>query len=395
MIWLAVPAIASAAYWLLVIVAARFRAVQLTGESACPTPSRKAVPAGGAGAFACQPLSSRLFSERGVSILKPVHGRDPHFYEAIRSHAVQDYPQYEILFGIGDPEDPAAQDIRRLIAEFPERSIRLIAAHTKLPNGKVGVLVDLAAEARYPLLLVNDSDIRVPRDYLRQVTATLEQPQTGLVTCLYRAQSDRWPGRWEALGVATEFVPSVLVARMLGSGEFALGSTLLLRAEDLRRIGGFAAIGDYLADDYQLGRRIRDLGLRIAFAPTVVETHLAGDSWRQVWRHQLRWSRTIRISRPGGYCGYLVTHATFWSLVAFAAGAWPAGVAALLIRVAAGIWVGRGVLHDSSVARYACLIPFRDLWGFAIWLCGLFGTTVEWRGIRLKITSDGKIITDL
>jgi ceramide glucosyltransferase len=375
-IWLAVPAIASAAYWLLVVVAARFRSFEkivrnagLTGESACPTP--------------------------GVSILKPVRGRDPHFYEAIRSHAVQDYPQYEILFGISDLDDPATQDIRRLIAEFPERNIRLIAAHTKLPNGKVGVLVDLTAEARYPLLLVNDSDIRVPPDYLRQVTATLEQPQTGLVTCLYRAQSDRWPGRWEALGVATEFVPSVLVARMLGSGEFALGSTLLLRAEDLRRIGGFAAIGDYLADDYQLGRRIRDLGLRVEFAPTVVYTHLTGDSWRQVWRHQLRWSRTIRISRPGGYCGYLVTHATFWSLVAFAAGAWPAGVAALLMRMAAGIWVGRGVLRDSSVARYAWLIPFRDLWGFAIWLSGLFGTTVEWRGIRLKITSDGKIITDL
>jgi len=368
-IWLALPAIASAAYWLLVIAAAcgaRFRAPRAASLPRLP-----------------------------VSILKPVRGRDPHFYEAIRSHAVQDYPEYEILFGVSDPDDPAAQDIRRLIAEFPGRDIRLVTARTQLPNGKVGVLVDLAAEARYPLLLVNDSDIRVTPDYLRQVTGALEQPQTGLVTCLYRAQSDRWPGRWEALGVATEFAPSVLAARMLGSGEFALGSTLLLRSADLRRIGGFEAIGDYLADDYQLGRRIRDLGLRVEFAPSVVETHLAGESWTQVWRHQLRWSRTIRISRLGGYCGYVVTHATLWSLVAAAAGAWQTGAAALLIRMVAGIWVGRGVLHDASLPRSAWLIPFRDLWGFAIWVCGLSGTTVEWRGIRLKIAPDGKIITDL
>ena len=310
--WLAVPALASAAYWLLAIIAA----IQWRRSAA------RAIGPGTA-----------------VSILKPVHGRDPHFYEAIRSHAVQDYPQYEILFGMSRADDPAAGDIRRLIAEFPARHIRLIVTSTKMPNAKVGVLADLAAAACYPLLLINDSDITVAPDYLRQVTALLDQPRTGLVTCLYRAQSDSWPGRAEALGVATEFAPSVLVARMLGSVEFALGSTMLLRAEDLRRIGGFAAIGRYLADDYQLGRHVRRLGLRVAFAPTIVETHLGGAGWSEVWRHQLRWSRAIRVSRPGGYFGYLVTHATFWSLVAIAAGAWPIGVAALAIRLAGGIFV--------------------------------------------------------
>lgn len=367
MIWLAVPAIAAAAYWLLVLVAAaRWRSPQPITHNPSP-----------------------------ISILKPVHGRDPQFYEAIRSHALQDYPQYEILFGISDPHDAAAEDIRRLIAEFPARDIRLIVTSTKLPNGKVGVLADLATQARYPLLLINDSDIRVAPDYLRQVAAILDQPGTGLVTCLYRAQSAHWPGRWEALGVATEFVPSVLVARMLGSLEFALGSTMLLRAADLDRIGGFAAIGDYLADDYQLGRHIRGLGLRVAFAPPIVETHLGGETWGEVWRHQLRWSRTIRASRPAGYFGYLVTHATFWCLVAIAAGVWPAGAAALVIRMLAGIRVGWGVLGDSSALRYACLIPFRDLWGFAIWVYGLSGNTVEWRGERIRISPRGKILQDL
>ncbi len=370
MTWLAVPAVAAGAYWLLVLVAAlRWRKPSSITHHLTPAP--------------------------GVSILKPVRGRDPYFYEAIRSHAVQDYPQYEMLFGISDPRDAAAEDIRRLIAEFPQREIRLMVTSTRMPNGKVGVLADLAAQARYPLLLVNDSDIRVAPDYLRQVTAVLDEPGTGLVTCLYRAQSNHLPGQWEALGVATEFVPSVLVARMLGSVEFALGSTLLFRAADLERVGGFAAIGDYLADDYQLGRRILGLGLRVAFAPPVVETHLGGETWGEVWRHQLRWSRTIRASRTGGYLGYLVTHGTFWSMVAFAAGAWRVGLAGMAIRMIGGMVTAGRVLRDRAAVRRAWWIPLRDLWGFAIWVCGLWGTTVEWRGARIRIDPNGKILTDL
>jgi len=369
-IWLALPALAATAYWLLVVVAA----LRWRSES----PPRPLAP-----------------SPAPVSILKPVRGRDPHFYEAIRSHALQDYPEYEILFGTSDPDDPASADIRRLIAEFPNRNIRLITTSTRMPNHKVGVLADLAAQARHPLLLVNDSDIRVPPDYLRQITATLDHPQTGLVTCLYRAQSDKWPGRWEALGVATEFIPSVLVARLIGSAEFALGSTLLLRAADLQRIGGFAAIGDYLADDYRLGLEITRLGLHVTFASPIVETQLSGETWGDVWRHQLRWTRTIRASRAGGYFGYIVTHATFWAIVAILAGAWPAGAAALAIRLLAGVLVGTRILRDPAVARRAWLIPFRDLWGFAIWCCGAFGSTVEWRGQHLRIAKDGKIYSDL
>ncbi|HLY19593.1 MAG TPA: bacteriohopanetetrol glucosamine biosynthesis glycosyltransferase HpnI [Bryobacteraceae bacterium] len=370
MTWLAVPALAATAYWVLVIVAAwRWR-----GQ---------------------RPVAGARDAWQPVSILKPVHGRDPHFWEAIRSHAVQEYPEFEILFGLSDPNDPAADDIRRLMAEFPKLDIRLIASRTKMPNGKVGVLADLAAEARHPLLLINDSDIRVPPDYLRQVTVTRAQPQTGLVTCLYRATSEHWPGRWEALGVATEFVPSVLVARMLGSVEFALGSTMLLRAEELRRMGGFAAIGEYLADDYQLGRHILGLGLRVVFAPVIVETHLGGETWGEVWRHQLRWSRTIRASRAGGYFGYLVTHATFWGLMALAAGAWQAGTAALVTRLLAGMYVAGGVLRDGCAVRRGWLVPFRDLWGFVIWVCGAGGRTVEWRGERIRISRGGKILKDL
>jgi len=325
------------------------------------------------------------------SILKPIHGRDPHFYEAIRSQAAQDYPEFEILFGVRDPADPAVADIERLQREYPQRGIHLVPVTRKTRNGKVGALADLAAQAKYPVLLVSDSDICVEPGYLRSVVAPLEDAGVGMVTCLYRARGESRPSRWEAIGVATEFVPSVLVARLVGVAEFALGSTMVFRAEQIARIGGFMAVADYLADDYQLGARVAALGYRVALAKTVVETELGCATWREVWRHQLRWARTIRVSQRGGYIGYAVTHATIWSIVAIAAGAWPAGVAALAMRMAAGIVTATAVLRYRGGVRDFMLIPARDLWGFAIWICGLFGDTVEWRGIKLKLTRDGKI----
>ena len=368
MIWLAIPAIAAAVYYCLVIVAAaRWRPARVTGT-----------------AHSLPPLS----------ILKPVHGRDPRFYEAILSHAAQDYPEFEILFGVNTPDDPALQDIVRLQGAFPALRIEIAIVPTPAPNAKVGVLEELARRARYSVLLVNDSDIAVEPGYLRAVTAPLDAPGVGLVTCLYRAGAESWASRFEALGIATEFAPSVLVARLLGVAEFALGSTMVFRAETLRRIGGFAAIANYLADDYQLGRRIAQLGLRIEFARVVVETDLGGGSWTQVWRHQLRWSRTIRVSRSSGYYGYVVTHATLWGLVALGAHQWQAGVLALGVRVVAGVWVGAGILGDRKVRRDFWLIPLRDLFGFAVWAAGIFGDTVHWRDRQLKLRPDGRIVDE-
>src|ERR1035441_10560855 len=241
--------------------------------------------------------ATRANSLPPLSILKPVHGRDPRFYEAILSHAAQDYPEFEILFGVNTPLDPALRDIERLQGEFPGLRIEIVIVSTQAPNAKVGVLEELARRARDCGYLVNQSEnAGEPRDL--------------------RAGAESWASRFEALGIATEFAPSVLVARLLGVAEFELGSTMVIRAAVLERIGGFAAIANYLADDYQLGRRIAQLGYRIEFAPVVVETDLGGGSWAQTWRHQLRWSRTIRVSRSAGYYGYVVTHATLWGLVA-------------------------------------------------------------------------------
>jgi ceramide glucosyltransferase len=324
-----------------------------------------------------------------VSILKPVRGRDPGFYEAIRSHAIQQYPEFELLFGVSDPNDPAVAEIGRLQQEFPDLTIRILRTRNNAPNGKVGSLEVLAAEARYDVLLVNDGDIVAPPGYLADVAGLLKDPDVGLVTGLYRAKGQSAATRAEALGIVTEFVPSVLVARLLSSSGFALGATMAFRKSSLAEIGGFAAIRDYLADDYQLGARISALNKRIAMASPVVVTNLGAGAWSDVWKHQVRWSRTIRVSRPMGYLGYLVTLATFWCVVAAFAGHWQAALAGEAIRLTAAA-AAMYATGDGGYLRLL-LVPFRDLFGFVVWCAGIAGDTVDWRGLRFHVRRDGRI----
>ena len=327
-----------------------------------------------------------------VSVLKPVYGLDQDFLEAIRSQAAQDHPCFELLFGVADRSDPAVPAIERLIREFPDVPIRLITCSAKAPNAKVGILIDLGSEARYPVIIVNDSDITVEKDYLREVTAPLTDASIGLVTCVYRAESRDWPSRWEALGVATDFAPSTLVAPFFGVSEFGLGSTLSFRRADLDRIGGFQSVADYLADDYQLGCKLHGLGLRNVISHVVVSTRLAAGSWSGAWKHQLRWARTVRLSRKGGYLGLPVTFATLWALLAALAGMWWIAGGLLAIRLAMAITAGWFVLRSEDVLRYCYLIPLRDLWGVAVWAAALFGDTVQWRDRHLKLDGRGRIL---
>jgi ceramide glucosyltransferase len=318
-----------------------------------------------------------------VSVLKPVRGLDPGLREAIRSHTVLQ-GDYEFLCGVSQPNDPAIP----LLREFYRVSV--VDSDTPAANGKVGVLIDLAEAARYPILVVNDADIRVEPDYLTRVTSPLADPRVGLVTCLYRVTGATFAARFEGLGVSTDFAPSVLVARLLGVNEFAMGSTMAFRREDLDRIGGFAAVADYLADDYQLGHRIHALGLKCILSDVVVETHLGG-GWREIWRHQVRWARTIRVSRFGGYLGLPLTNATLWAVVAAAFGRAELAAGLLGLRLVMAFASGWGVLRSRDVARWWWLVPVRDLFGFAVWLAGLGGHFVMWRGQSLRLDGEGKI----
>ncbi len=287
------------------------------------------------------------------------------------------------------PNDTAVADIERLQREFPALAIRIVGTLNNAPNGKVGSLEILAREAKHDVILVNDGDIVVERDYLTRVIGLLEDPKVGLVTGLYRAQGQSLAAKAEALGIVTEFVPSVLVARLLSSSGFALGATMAFRRADLNAIGGFASIREYLADDYQLGARIAALGKRVAMSGSVVITNLGAGSWSDVWKHQVRWSRTIRVSRPAGYFGYLATQATFWCVIAALTGHWQVALAGEAIRLAAAF----AAMLATGDRGYQRLIfaPFRDLFGFAVWCGGMVGSTVEWRGLRFHLRRDGRI----
>jgi ceramide glucosyltransferase len=334
-----------------------------------------------------------------VSILKPLKGRDPEMYESFRSHCLQDYPEYEIIFGVSETDDPALEFVERLKAEFPQIPIRLVLCLRNLgANTKVSNLAQMLTEARHEHIVVNDSDIRVEASYLRSVVAPLADPKIGLVTCLYRGVAGPSLGsRLESLFISTDFSAGVLVARFIEGGiHFGLGSTLAFRRRDLAASGGFEDLADYLADDYEIGRRIAALGLGIELSQTVVETFLPRYSWKQFVEHQLRWARTIRDSRPGGYAGLAATFGLSWAFLALicargAGWAWAILGLATFLRYAVALFVGRRVLLDRQVTNWLALIPVRDFAGALVWLIGLRGNAVRWRGDSFEL-KDGKLL---
>ena len=333
-----------------------------------------------------------------ISILKPLKGSDPQIYECLRSHYLQDYPEYEIIFGVSDPNDPAIATVKKLQSEFPANRIQLIVCPKILgANIKVSNLAQMLPLARHDDLIVNDSDIRVERDYLRRVIAPLADPTVGMVTCLYRGVAAPTLGsRWEALGISTDFCAGVLAARQLEGGmRFGLGSTLAFRRGDVQLIGGFESFADYLADDYELGRRIAELGLKVELSDLVVETVLPPYSMRNFLQHQLRWSRAIRDARAGGYIGLIFTFGLMWSLVTVitangARWSWELFAGVTFLRLLVALVIGRVVLADRHLLRNLWLIPLRDITAIAVWITSFAGHTVSWRGDNFHLRN-GKL----
>lgn len=369
--------ITSAAYFLLCLWSARKFIARRSGHDS---------------ATSAQPFPS-------ISILKPLKGVDPDIYESFRTHCLQDYPSYEIIFGVSDPNDPALASVRQLQREFPDRGIRLVVCPKILgANVKVSNLAQMLPEAQYEYILVNDSDIKVERDYLRRIAAPFGDGRVGMVTCLYRGvAAATLCSRLESLGISTDFIPGVLAAHQMEGGlRFGLGSTLAFRRKDLERIGGFQSIVDFLGDDYELGRRIAGLGLKVALSDAIVETHLPAYDWSGFIAHQLRWARGVRDARLGGYIGLATTFGLFWALgnvIALRIGPWTLAVLAivLLLRGAVAVVIGRSVLGDRRVSKLMWLLPLRDLIAVWVWLVSFAGHTVTWRGDKFQLRK-GRLI---
>jgi len=322
-----------------------------------------------------------------ISVLKPLRGLDPDAYENFASFCRQDYPEFEILFAVNDAGDPAAPVVRKLIEDFPERSIRLIVVTERLgANTKVSNLCRLVREARYGLLIITDSDVRVEREYLRSVAAMFREPSVGGVTALYRGRDNlQFVAALDCVGSSAAFCGAALVARELEGLKFMMGSTMATTKERLAEIGGFEALVDLHSDDYELGRRIAGRGYRIELLPEPVWMAFPSQTLGAYLRHELRWAIGIRNIRPGGHFGMLFTHGLPWAIAAACVapsvfvGAGYLG-AYLALRFAMAWMVGVWGLHDPVLRRRFWLLPVRDLLSFFVWLASFGMNRIEWRG---------------
>jgi len=335
----------------------------------------------------------------GVTILKPVKGVDAGSYDNFASFCRQDFSgPLQMLFAVASPDDPVIDVIQRLIREHPDQDITLIvnpAIHG--PNYKVSNLINAFPRAKHDIVIICDSDIRVTPQYLRSVTGHFCDPQIGLVTSLYRTSSvHSIATALEATGFTAEMIPNVLVALQLEGLSFALGASMAVRREALASIGGFEILSDYLADDYQLGNKIHHAGWQIALDGCFVESMMKSESLMTVLSRQLRWARTMRVSRPGGYLASGITlpfpAVTVAALLAPSPAAVLAAVALLYaVRLTVGTIFSRCFVSDNLFPRWLWLLPVRDMLAFFCWALSFLGNRVEWRGTRFRLKPGGKL----
>ena len=336
--------------------------------------------------------------EPPVTILKPLCGLDTGGYENLASFCRQDYPDYQVIFGVRDRWDPSVKIVQQLIRDFPDVDIQLVVNSGSVgASPKVSNLANIEAQAKYPFLMIADSDIRVGEDYLRRIVQSMRDPRIGIVTCMHRSLSKGLAATIEALRVSTDFCAGLLVARKLEGVKFALGSTILVRKEALDKIGGFPAFADYLADDFMLGNLVGKAGYTVVLSDYVVEHALTTRSLLDLIRREIRWNRGMRVSRPWGYLGLIFTQGipvslffVFWA--ARSALGWMMLAATWSVRLAMAHIVGFRYLKDRAARKYLWLVPVADLVGFVSWCYSLIGNTVDWRGQRFRLTPLGKLV---
>jgi ceramide glucosyltransferase len=334
-----------------------------------------------------------------VSVLKPVKGLDFEAFDNFASFLHQDYASYQVLFGVESKDDPVVPVIRRLIQTFPEHDIQLmITGPVKAMNRKVGLLSALAAEARHQLLVISDSDVRVPPNYLKDVVAPFLDPETGIVTCLYKTTGHQSiAARLESLMINVDLFPAVLVAERLEGVRFGLGATMAVRHSALGAIGGFDSLADFLADDYLLGRRVHDAGYRVVLSPLVVNLVLGAPGMKDFLMHQLRWARTYKICRRRGYFASVLTQGVFFSFVyLLASGFSPLGwflfaITAAVRVLTAALLLARYIKDDSWFSGLL-LLPVKEMISLAIWALAFLGNRIAWKDKSFALDKDGRMI---
>ena len=335
----------------------------------------------------------------GITVLKPLKGLDAELYANLASFCEQAYATFQIVFGVADADDPAVAVVRQLRKAYPQVDMELIIDRRVYgTNYKLSNLHNMYRVAKHDLIVIADSDIRVGPDYLSRVAAPLQDPAVGLVTCLYRAVNiGGLPALLDTLFINTDFVPMVMVARVVEKPTYAFGATMALRRAMLDEIGGFLPLKDHLADDYHLGHRLAARGYRLALSDLVVETILAPGTWRGLLDHQLRWARTHRICRPFGYFGSIVTHGTLWATLNvlyshFSPIACSVAVLVYALRMSVASRFCNRHLGARLTPAQAVFVPVKDLFVSAVWALAFLGDTVRWNAHEFRVMKDGRMV---
>ena len=350
----------------------------------------------------CFPLHRRTVKTDftpNLSVLKPLKGADAETEGCLATWFIQDYPgPLQFLFAVGDENDPVVPIVRKLMALHPKVDAELVVCTEKLGiNSKVSKLVQASRKLRHDYVVVSDADVAAPPDFLLQTVQAHRDPKVGLVNCFYiLANPSTLAMRWEAIAVNADFWSQVLQSRTLKPLDFALGAVMTLRRDALEKIGGFTVFKDHLADDYQLGHRIKKAGYQIELSKLVVECRENPKGWRAIWTHQVRWSRTIRVCQPVPYFFSILSNGILWPLL------WlivcplkPVLLAALIFWV---IRLGTAQMNQSQLTRndrhmwYDWLVVVNDLLKTAVWAAAFLGNRVEWRGQTYTVMRDGTLI---
>lgn len=325
-----------------------------------------------------------------VSLLVPLHGAEFDLEANLRAFALQDYPAFQLVLGVARSDDAALAIARRVAAAFPDRNIDInVGEATGARNPKIANVLSMMRLVRHKVLILADSDTRVTPNYVRSVTTPLRDPGVGVVTCLFAGVPDgTLSSKLGAMFMNEQFIPSVLVSRLFGPPRHCLGPTNAIRSEVLAEIGGFEALASHLADDFMLGSFVAARGLRVVISRYVVRTIVSDSSLAVLWDHELRWHRTIRGVQPAGYAGMFLTYPVPLALLAFMLAPQVESAVAVVIAALARIALQRVSARALRVApASAWLVLPRDLFGIALWACGLAGRAVRWRGAQLRIES--------
>ncbi|HZM06540.1 MAG TPA: glycosyltransferase [Candidatus Saccharimonadales bacterium] len=335
----------------------------------------------------------------GVTFLKPLKGCNAETAHCLRSWFGQRYPgAVQILCGVASADDPVCPVVKELMAEFPAVDAQLVICSQNLgTNGKVSTLRQLEPHIHHPLIVLSDADVRVTPALAAQVTPLLADPGVGLANCFYRlANPTTLAMRWEAVAINADFWSQVLQSKSLRPPDFALGAVMSFSAVYLRKIGGFAPLAEYLADDYQLGRHITQAGGRIELSTTVVDCREAPMAWPEVWAHQVRWARTIRVCQPAPFFLSLLGNASLWPLLWLLFGrspmSVPVWVALLVFRTLTAAQQQSRLTQARAHLPYWWMAPVKDLLDVLIWAAAFLGNHIDWRGQRYRVLSDGKLL---